>query len=236
MNKHLSAFILITSLLAVGATSANAQVIPSPYQFVETGKEWGASVGWAWTDPGHQDLGPKSGEVVSARFGAGFGSSLGVEVGSSLLFSSRDVFDPRRDSGDEFIGEAQINVATFDLRLRLNLTGHRTWHRLQPFIVMGGGVAFEALQDRTLETAAGFLPADVYSFGTQFMATAGAGMNLFVTKSLVLRVDGLLHFWKITTPAGFLDATRDIPLDRTRIEPDQWVTHKPVSIGLAWRR
>ena len=85
-------------------------------------------------------------------------------------------------------------------------------------------------------TAAGFLPADVYSFGTQFMATAGAGVNVYLSKSFVFRIDGLLHFWKIKTPPGFLDATRDIPLDRTRIEPDQWVTSKPVSIGLAWRR
>jgi hypothetical protein len=157
-------------------------------------------------------------------------------VSSFLLFSGRDVFDPRRDTGDEIIGEAQIDVLTFEMRLKLNLTGHRTWHRLQPFIIFGAGFAFEALQDRTLETLAGFLEADVYDFGTRFKASAGGGFNIYLSNRLLLRVDGVLNLWKITTPSGFLDASREIPLDRALIPPSEWTAVKSLSIGLGWRR
>lgn len=236
MLKRISGFIVFSCLLVAGATSTNAQVIPSPYRFVETRQEWSAFVGTSSTNPGQLGIGPKSGGVLGARYLIEFGSSLGLELGTSLLFSGRDVFDPRRDPGDEIIGEAQIDIGTFDARLRLNLTGHRTWHGIQPFIVFGGGLAFEALKDRTLETAADFLPADVYSFGTRFMATTGGGVYLHLSRRFALRVDGIMNLWKVSTPSGFLDATREIPLDNTLIPPDEWVSHKSLSIGLGWRR
>jgi hypothetical protein len=235
MIKRLSSFFLSSALLAVSVAHASAQVIPSPYRFVETRQEWGAFVGTASTNTGQLGLGPKSGDLIGGRYVLEFGGSFGLEVSSFLLFSSRDVFDPRRDTGDEVIGQAQIDVGSIDLRLKLNLTGHRTWHRLQPFVVLGPGIAFEALQDRTVETEAGFLEADVYDFGTRFKAIAGGGVNLHISRRLLLRAEGVLNLWKVSTPDGFLDANREIPLDRALIPPDEWVAAKTLSIGLGWR-
>jgi hypothetical protein len=236
MIKRISCYFFLSALLAVGAAQVSAQVIPSPYRFVETRQEWGVFVGTGSANTGQLGIGPKSGTLIGGRYLLEFASAFGLEVSSTLLYSSRDVFDPRRDTGDEIIGEAQIDVATLDLRLKFNLTGHRTWHRLQPFILLGGGLAFEALKDRTVETTAGFLEADVYNFGTRFKATAGGGVSLHLSDRFILRADGLLRLWKVSTPDGFLDASRIIPLDRTLIPPDEWVALKSLSISLGWRR
>lgn len=212
-----------------------AQEIPSPYRFVETRQEAAFFVGTAGTATGALELGPRSGDLVGLRYILEFGSALGLDVKGSWLFSSRQVFDPRRDIGDEVIGEAQIDVAEIDVRMKLNLTGHRSWNRFQPFLAFGGGLAFEALEDRTLEEAADFLPADVYDFGTRLTAAAGAGLAIHLSDRLVLRGEAGFNLWKIEVPRGFLDASRDIPLDQSQLTPEEWVSVRSISVGLGWR-
>jgi len=226
---------LVLAALHAGAAPASAQDIPSPYRFVESRQEAAFFVGRAYAAVGTLGIGPQSGDMVAARYLLEFGSALGMDVRASWMFSARDVFDPRRDPGDEVIGEAQIDIAEIDVRFKLNLTGHRTWHRLQPYLLLGGGLAFEGLQDRTLEQAANFLPADIYDFGTRFTAATGAGLGIHISDRLILRAEAGFNLWKVSLPDGFLDASRQIPFDRTGVPPEEWVSIRSLTVGLGWR-
>lgn len=221
--------------LAAVAPSLIAQEIPSAYRFVETRQEAGVFFGRGLTGAGQLGLGPLSGDVLGGRYTLEFGSALGLEANLAVLKSERDVHDIRRDEGDQVIGRADGNVTSLDLRIRLNLTGHRTWRGLQPFILFGGGLAFGTGWDRTPEFEAEIPPMDVYEFGTRFMATVGGGMAFHVSRRLVLRVDGVLALWKVATPDGYLDANREITLDRTLIPDGEWVAVRSLSIGTSWR-
>ena len=235
MIKRFVSHSLLFAALFGAAAPAGAQDIPSPYRFVDTRQEAALFVGRADASTGTLGIGPKSGDMIAARYLLEFGSALGMDVRASWMFSSRDVFDPRREPGDEVIGEAEIDIAEIDVRFKLNLTGHRTWNRLQPYLLLGGGLAFEGLQDRTLEEAANFLPADVYEFGTRFTAATGAGIGIHLSNRLVLRAEGGFNLWKVVLPDGFLDASRQIPFDRTGVPPEEWVSVRSLTLGLGWR-
>ena len=60
-------------------------------------------------------------------------------------------------------------------------------------------------------------------------------MAFHVSRRLVLRVDGILALWKVVTPDGYLDATREVPLDLTAIPNDEWVPVRSLSVGTSWR-
>jgi hypothetical protein len=217
------------------AAAASAQEVYSPYRFVETRQEAAISVGQAFTSTGQLGIGPRSGDWVAGRYSLEFGGALALESNLGLLMTERDVIDIRRDEGDQVVGRADANVASLDVRLRLNVTGHRTWHGLQPFVVFGGGLAFATGWDRTPELDAEVPPIDVYEFGTRFMANVGGGLNIHLSRRFALRADGVLNLWKIGTPEGYRDATRDVPLDLSMIPDDEWVSVKLLTVGLSWR-
>ncbi|RMH14455.1 MAG: hypothetical protein D6701_11265 [Gemmatimonadetes bacterium] len=219
----------LLSLAAVPALAA--QTIPSPYRFVETRKEASLLFGVASPDAGQFGLGPSSGQDVTARLGFDVGSALVLELASYYFLGDRDVQDPRRDEGDRAIGTADLDLLGFDGRLRLNLTGHRTWHRLQPSVFVGGGLAFTRNQDLSVDEAAQIPSENRFRFGTKFVASLGAGLAFHASETWVVRGDATLRLWKLNTPSGYQNPA----LGLGAVPRDEWVQAPTLSIGIGRR-
>jgi hypothetical protein len=207
-----------TAFVAVVPLRSAAQSVPSAYRFVDTRQEAGVFAGSASAAKGRFGFGPSGGPVVGARWGIDLTGPLGFETVASVITGTRDIINPAVVVGDRKIGEGDAMIGTLDARLRLTLTGDRTWHRLSPFFVAGGGIAMDlgssAALDEELESD------DRFEFGRSFFGTFGAGARYFVTDRLALRGDAVFSLWKIDTPPGFSDPDRGF----TAVEESEWAS------------
>ena len=103
------------------------------------------------------------------------------------------------------------------------------WHRLSPFLTIGGGAVFSAGGDHALDQT--LLPEDVFSFGTSFYGTLGLGSRWFVTDKIALRGDGVFSLWKVDTPPGYSDPSRAFE----EVEDGEWLRGTAFSLSLLWR-
>lgn len=221
-----------TTIGLLGLPGAIAgQVVPSPYRFLESTQEVAFFVGTSDPSPGQLRIGMGSATVYGGRYSVDVGSMLTIELGTTIFSGDREVIDPRRSAGDREIGVSDLTVATLEARFRINLTGHRSWHRLRPFVLVGGGLAFATSEDETLEDAVELPVTDRFSFGNRFTAVAGGGIALHASSRFTIRLDASLNLWKITTPPGFTDLSRDFG----PVPDSEWVGAPALTVGTAIR-
>jgi hypothetical protein len=223
--------VLHTVLLSVALAplDGEAQTIPSPYRFVERKQESGLFAGLMSADRGRFGYGPGGGPIVGGRWGIELSGPLSLEGVATLLSGRRDVIHPGRVEGERKIGEAEQLLTMLEARLKFSLVGARAWHGLSPFIVAGGGIAFDlagsAPDDGTLE------PADVFEFGSSFIGTLGAGTRWFATDRVALRTDALFSLWEIPTPLGYADPARAFEA----VAEKEWLRGLQVSVSAVVR-
>lgn len=223
--------ILVLALAgALWPAAAQAQRIDSPYRFVETSQSAGPFVGYIATGQNQRELGPESAMVFGARYGIRISGPFRIEGTIGYMPTTRSVFAVdtlAADSTDRaLLGEADVQMVFAGAQLRFDLTGARTWHSLQPFVIVGGGVAVDFAP---LTEAEEELPVDDrYDFGTSFAGELGAGVEWFPADRLSLRVDARDHFWKLMTPAGFVNAR-----PQANLPEDEWIGNWTVSAGIS---
>ncbi len=217
-----------SALFAVAAESS-AQTIPSPYRFVETSQETGAALGFLRPSRGRFGFGPGPGQVIGGHYQVRVGGPFSLQGVVAYMPTTRDVIDPRRDEGDRKIGEADATIASADARLHFTLTGDRTWNRLAPHFVLGGGVAFDMAPGQAID---GDLEGDDrFEFGPSFLGVLGIGFSLFVSERIVFRGESIATYWKLNTPRGYLRVDRELGSPGE----SQWVNGVGFSFGAAYR-
>ena len=224
-------YFLLLGAFLLDSGPATAQDIPSSYRFVENSQEGGLFIGTASFNAGQLGLGPKSASVFGGRYSVMFGSAVAFEGDATVFKGERDVIDIRRSEDDRVLGQSTIDLVAIDARFRLNLTGHRTWRGLQPFIAFGGGMVLGSDLERTLEDEADMPLLDQYDFGSKFLATLSGGTNLHLSSRFMLRLDGVMNLWKLSTPRGWFTTDADLGA----IPEDEWVSARNLSIGASWR-
>ncbi len=196
------AFVLVLAGLA-HAPGIAAQTIPSPYRFLDERQEVGFFMGYMDAATGRFGFGPPGGVWLGARYGLELAGPISLEGVIGGIDGTRDVVSPGRPEDDRVIGEATSQIWTIDGRLKFSFTGRRSWRRLSPFLIAGGGIAFDTAKNPEADE---LLEGDeVFDFGTSFFGTAGVGTRWFVTRRFTLRTDALFSLWKISTPSGFGD-------------------------------
>ena len=215
--------------LAAAPTTAAAQSIPSPYEYVERKQEGGLFSGYRSASGGRFDFGPSGGLLTGGRYAVQLSGPLALEGTLGFLSSTRSIVNPGRVEGDQIVGETDVLLTTIDARLRFSFTGDRTWHGQAPFLSFGGGIGFDAAgtapEEEQLE------PEDVFDFGNSFFGTVGLGNRWFLTERLALRTDGVFSLWSIETPPGFSDPTRGFE----NVEESEWIQGLSFSVSLLWR-
>jgi len=222
-------FVGMLTLVAWPGADASAQSIPSPYSFIEQRQELGLIVGVTDAGTGRFGYGPKGGLTYGARWGLEVSGPISLEAVTSLIDATRDVINPGRAPGDRKVGEADATMATIDARLKFTLTGDRSWNDLSPFIVLGGGIAFDVSADSEDDLL--LPPEDRFDMGTSFFGTLGLGTRWFVSDHFALRLDGTFGLWKIGTPPGFSDPVRGFE----GVETSEWVQALGLSVSTLFR-
>ncbi len=222
--------LLVTALLA-GLTRGHAagQSIPSPFRFFETKQEAGAFVGWIAPGTGRFEYGPGAGPMVGVRYGIELSGPISLEGVAQWIPTTRDVIDPRRQEGSRRIGEADATLVGADVRLKLSLTGPRTWHHLNPFALAGAGALWDLAKPAAIEDDLG--EQDRFDFGTAVVGVLGGGVRWFATDHWIVRGDALLHVWKLDTPDGFRLSSRGF----TDVGTSEWVNASSIGFGVAYR-
>ena len=199
------------SALAVAACAAGslraheaaAQSISSPYRFIEERQEAGVFAGYLSATTGRFGYGPSGGLWVGGRYGLELAGPLSIEGVAGLVRGTRDIISPGRPEGDRVVGEGDVLITTIDGRLKLSVVGRRAWRGLSPFLVAGGGVAFDIAPtpeaDEVLESD------EVFEFGPTFFGTMGIGTRWFLSERFTFRAEALFSLWNLSTPVGFGD-------------------------------
>jgi hypothetical protein len=205
-----------------------AQTVPSAYRYVETSQSIGLGAGYVFTGRGSIDMGPDAGPFFAGRYNLRISGPFVAEAEVAFFPTTRVVWDtvPAPDTTRVEVGEANVRLMSAMASLRFNVTGPRTWHGILPYIVLGAGLAVDAAGTSADEED---LPADVvFDFGTSFAGQLGAGVELFLSPGLSLRLDGRNVLWKIDTPPAFFSGERG-----RLIPPDEWTQSFYVSAGLS---
>lgn len=222
---------LLYLLLAAGIlrpAPAAGQHISSPYQYLETRAYAGAFFGHLGTQTGVVELGPGAGNVFGAFFGYRVSGPFVAELSLGYAPLERVVRDTVRSPSDTttFLsrGSAKQNVLTALADLRFDITGARTWHGLQPYLLLGVG---GAIGTSGANGADAIVPQDVrFKFGTSFAAQAGGGIEWYVTRHAGLRLDARGTLWKLHTPQAFILRGPVVP-------QSEWAQNLSVAGGLA---
>lgn len=227
--RKASTLLLLGVILTVLPRGAPAQVIPSPFEFLEKRQEAGVFLGQMAPGVGRFGYGPKSSLALGARYGIHLSGPFGLEAVGTMLPTDRDLIDPGRDEGDRVIGDVPATLISLDGRLRFSLTGDRTWHGVAPFLFTGGGLVFDVAGDDEAEED--LLADDRFEFGTSFLGLLGGGLRWFPGDRLVVRFEGALSLWQLKSPRGFRDPEREFE----GVEEKEWVSGPSFSVGIGFR-
>jgi opacity protein-like surface antigen len=131
-------------------------------------------------------------------------------------------------TGLERLATADLSLVLADASLRFDLTGPRTWHRIQPYVVIGAGGVFVTSYAETGEED---LPENLelrVRFQKGFTGHVGGGLEIHVSDHLTVRVDARDTLWKLQLPIDFLTTGRVI-------DNEQWVQTAHLGLGLNFR-
>lgn len=227
--KRSPAFLLALLALLLGSSAIEAQSIPSPYRFVEKGQEAGIFSGYFSAASDRFGLGPKSAPAFGARYAVGLSGTIALETVATMAATPRDVVNPNRVEGDRVIEEAESLLTLLEARLRFALTGRRTWHGLQPFVLIGVGVGWDS-QGAQAEDAL-LADEDQFDFGTKFTGSFGGGFRYLITDRFHFRGDATAMLYQIGVPDGF----REAGLGLGDVAESEWVTSNMLTLGFAFR-
>ncbi|HEX9886045.1 MAG TPA: hypothetical protein VGA70_06135 [Longimicrobiales bacterium] len=215
-------------VLLLGPLAVHGQSVPSPYRYVERGQAASLFAGVLDPGQGRFGYGPSSGLVIGGRYAVEVGGPLALEGVASLFSTTRDVINPGREEGDRKVAEADVSLVMIDARLRLNLTGRRTWHRVTPYVYVGGGIVFDRGPaqpgDAELEQR------DRFKFGTGGLSVLGVGSRWFIQSNLALRTDLHLTLYQLDVPEGFKDAERGFEA----VANSEWVSGRTLTLALSY--
>ncbi len=228
-RKMLLAFWAVASLSVLFPGALIAQVVPSPYRFIENRQEADLFGGSMSPGTGRFGFGPAPGPTWGARYGVNISGPFGLEGVITHFPSTRDMVDPGRAEGDRVIGEMSSQLVQIDARLRFSLTGNRTWHRLAPFVFTGGGLIFDVSDDNSDEEL--LLAGDRFSFGTSFVGLLGGGLRWYLSDRFVARGDMSLFLYQLKTPRGYSDPERAFP----GVDEKEWVSGPSFTLGIGFR-
>lgn len=229
MNRFRTVLLAALAASLTLAAPGAAQSIPSAYRYIERAQEVGVFAGIMATNSGRFDLGPQDQTIVGARYSVEVSGPVALEGLASVAFGPRNVVNPNRLEGDRVIDEAEMRIILLEARLRFNLTGRRSWKRLQPYMFIGGGVGFDTLDEQDEDFA--LEESDRYTFGTRWTGNLGLGTRLMLGDRLHLRVDGGLRLYKVGIPTGWQDPL----LGFASVPEDEWVAGQSITVGLGVR-
>lgn len=188
--------VLICATIPLLSGAAYAQVghppASSPYRDIRRGHTVTPMAGYFFGNGGEFGVAPHDGPFFGGRYD--IRSSRAIGLGLGIFYGDLQRFIVNPSLSDLRTGPVNQSVTFLELDVQMNPTGGKSWHRIAPYVALGGGVAFS-----------GSTPADTsrFDFGNKFYIAPSGGFRLFLSQRLHLRAEGKATFWKITYPTTF---------------------------------
>ena len=200
----------------------------SPYHDIPKGHTVTGFGGLFGGTGGRFGIAPHDGPVFGLRYDIRTASAIqmGLVLGRANL--ERLIVDPFVELDGRVSGPVDQKVSFVEIDLQLNLTGGKTWHRVAPFVGVGGGLT---LPSGTAADTSGF------ELGKKVYLAPHAGFRFFLTDRVHLRADARVIFWKLNYPASFTQESTldpDLPpvIDDGRVS--EWSTTSWLQAGLGF--
>ena len=207
--------------LGPGTAAAQEEVIDTPYRWIEHGTRVGLVGGYIFTNRGDPPFGPGSSPFLAARFRARLSSPISLELGLGYGNSDEYVIDPRLEGGPAVVDTVGADWLIIQASLQFALTGARSYHGLQPYVVLGGGI-LQGLSTDATDALASPQQAFRYEIGTSPMIHLGIGAEWDVSERVGVAFEARDNLWRIRTPEGWfrIDVLENI-LDSGSVAPSQ---------------
>jgi hypothetical protein len=229
--RWFGAVILLAGLEFVGQP-AGAQVghrpESSPYRDIRKGHTITAMAARFEGDGGKLNLAPHGGMLFGGRYDIRTGSTIQFGFGFMYGELERFIINPTLGPGNRRSGPVSQSLSMVELDLQFNVTGGKSWHRIAPYISVGGGLAIAEDVDAD--------PSE-FDFGNKFYFTPGLGTKLFLSDRLHLRGEVRASFWKLEYPLSFLDDPAQDPGTPPVLVADErseWVTSPSYQVGVGY--
>jgi hypothetical protein len=212
----------------VPATSSTKPVgsLPedSPYRDIgPDGNRFGLVAGYLFTKADAAGVGPQSMPMYGIRHDLHIAGPAYLTTRLLGGSTSRTVLDYTKTAALRNVSTRNTAMVAGDVALTVSATGDRTWHRLQPLINVGVGLA----------SFTGDQKADVSGFrlGTKFEFTYGLGARYITGRNSELRFDLSWYAWQLKYPTTY----RSTAVDPVAIRPtgtlSPWAGNRLISLG-----
>ena len=221
--RSLAVLPLALAGLALHPATARAQQesIDTPYRWIERGTRVGLVGGYMFTSRGDPPIGPGPSPFIGARLRARLSSPLSLELGVGYGSSDEWVIDPRLEGGPAVVDTVGADWLIIEASMQLALTGARSYHRLQPYVLFGGGVLL-GLSTETSDVLESPQQQFVFEIGTAPLVHLGLGAEFDVSRRWGLALEVRDNLWRVTTPDGWfqLNVLQNL-LDSNSPAPDE---------------
>lgn len=179
--------------------------IDTPYRWIPRGFRGGLYGGWVATDRGQLNLGPSPSVVFGGRLRARVSTPLSLEANIGYSPSERWVVDPRPESGTGLSAVDTVGLDRVVLQgaMHFALTGARTWHGLQPYVLVGAGLVVGVGEETSEVFESSDLEPFRYEMNSSPAVQAGVGVEWLIGDRFGLGLEVRDHLWQISTPDGF---------------------------------
>lgn len=229
--------VLFLAGLSLPGISAAQERIETSFEWIDRGRRVTVFGGHVAAGKGTLDIGPGSSSVFGARFRTRVSSPLSLEIGFGLGNTQRFVIDPRLDTGPAPVDTVDANWLLIEGGFQIALTGARTLHRLQPYVLLTGGVlkgrgevvsdSLRAVEDVRFQ----------YRIGTASVFTAGFGVEWIPNDRIGVGVELRDHLRRLNTPDGFFDLDVLQNIEALGLEApveSEWTHNIEVSASLSY--
>ena len=229
--------VLFLASLSIPVNSVAQEQIDTAFEWINHGRRVNVFGGHMGAERGALDIGPGSSSVFGLRYRTRVSSPLSLELGFGLGNTERYVIDPRLDDGPAAVDTVDANWLLIEAGFHIALTGARTLHKLQPFVILTAGILKgrgEVVSDSLL--AVQDVPFQ-YKIGTASVFTAGFGVEWVPTDKIGVGVEIRDHLWRIKTPDGFFDLSVLQNIEALGLEAPQeseWTNHVELSASLSY--
>lgn len=211
--------------------------IDTPYRWIERSLRIGLVGGYVLADRGVSELGPGSTVAAGARVRARISSPISLEGSVQYGASDRFVVDPRLETGPAPVDTVSSNWMLAEAAMQFAVTGARTWHGIQPYVVVGAGLLIGVDEQRSPVFDDSELSALRFDIGTAPVVQAGLGFEVKPSDRWGIGVEARDHLWRLTTPEGFfapeiLERIRELDLPAPR--DTDWSHNLEFSVSV-WR-
>ncbi|HKK27658.1 MAG TPA: hypothetical protein VKB18_06220 [Gemmatimonadota bacterium] len=194
-----------------GGSASGQPSITSPYRWINRALRIGVFGGRLETSRGTTGFGPGPAYFGGLDFRARVSSPLSVEVRAGYGKSDLAVIDPRLPDGPAPVDTVSTRWGFIEAGLQFALTGQRTWHRFQPYVLIMGG--FLRGFDKPVSPALSD-PTDApfrYTIGTMPVLQPGVGFEWQPADRIGVGFEARDLLMHLKAPPGFF---RQDVLDR----------------------